>query len=165
MNNYSIEIPRRWFPDGATLRPLHKDGKVFLYEASEIPLSPCVKYAILSKKDADEADSLRAEIKELQYVLEKKMYEMEALEKKLYAKTAKPGIVAEVTRAGVCEICGDGAELIRVNEHNLVSELEKAVELLNPDCDHRGAFAARVTISVELLGDLEEEDEKDSEPD
>ena len=84
------------------------------------------------------------------------MLEKADLEAKLHAKTAKGGIVAEVSRAGVCELCGDGAELIKVNDHNMVSEMEKAVELLNPDCDHRGAFAARVTISVELLGDMEE---------
>jgi hypothetical protein len=159
-----IEIPRNWFPDSELLCPVRKADRVFLYYQRDLARITDARYIILSTKDAYEVDALRAEIKELQYALEKAMLEKEDLEKKLHAKTTKPGIVAEVTRAGVCELCGDGAELIKVNDHNLVSELEKAIEQLNPDCDHRGAFAARVTISVELLGDLEGEDEKDSLP-
>lgn len=167
MNKNMIEIPRSWFPDGENLRPCKNvvsGGRVVLYDVSDPSMIPEDKYVILSTKDAYEADALRTKSEALQHELEKAMLEKANLEKKLHAKTANGGTVAEVTRAGVCEICGDGAELIRVNDHSLVSELEKAVELLNPDCDHRGAFAARVTISVELLGDLEDGDEKDSEP-
>lgn len=165
MDKDIIKIPRCWFPDGESLLPLYKGGKVLLYYASDVFRITDAKYVILSTKEAYEADALHKENISLKHELEKAMLEKADLETKLHAKTAKGGTVAEVTRAGVCEICGDGAELIRVNDHNLVSELEKAVEQLNPDCDHRGAFAARVTISVELLGDLEGEDEKDSEPD
>lgn len=154
----NIEIPRSWFPDGEKLRPCYKNGQVYLYYAFDPSLLPDERYIILSKTDA-------AQIEAYKYELEKAMLEKDELETKLHAKTANSGTVAEVSRAGVCELCGDGAELILVNDHNLVSELEKAVERLNPDCDHRGAFAARVTISVELLGDLEGEDEKDLQPD
>lgn len=153
MSDIMIEIPRRWFPDGEKLRPLHKNDQVFLYYAGDPAMIPDERYIILS---VYEADTLRTKNISLQHELEKAMLEKADLETKLHAMAAKAGPVAEVSRAGVCEVCGDGAELIKVNDHNLVSELEKAIEQLNPDCDHRGAFAARVTISVELLGDMEE---------
>lgn len=168
MSKNMIEIPRSWFPDGENLRPCKNvvsGGRVVLYDVSDPSMIPDEKYVILSAKDAYEADALRTENVTLQHELEKAMLEKADLEKKLHAKTANGGTVAEVTRAGVCEIFGDSEKLLRVNDHRLVNELEKAVELLNPDCDHRGTFAARVTISVELLGDLEEKDEKDLQPD
>lgn len=159
MSDTMIEIPRSWFPDGKKLRPCKNvvdGGRVVLYDVSDSSMIHDEKYVILSTKDAYDADALCAKNKELTHELEKAMLEKADLEKKLHAKTAKGGPVAEVSRVGVCELCGDGAELIKVNDHNLVSELEKAIEKLNPDCDHRGAFAARLTISVELLGDMEE---------
>ena len=147
LSDNMIEIPRSWFPDSEMLRPYRKsDGLIVLYDASNPLYIPDERYVIFSAKDAYEVDALRAENRSL--------LEKADLEAKLHAKTANGGPVAEVSRAGVCELCGDGAELIKVNDHNLVSELEKAVEQMNPDCDHRGAFAARVTIFVELLGDI-----------
>lgn len=157
MDKNNIDIPRCWFPDGENLRACKRtDGVIVLYDASTPLDDPGEKYVILPTKDAYEADALHKQIESLNHELEKAMLEKADLEKKLHAKTTKPGIVAEVSRAGVCEICGDSEELIRVNDHYLVSELEKAIEQLKPDCDHRGAFAARVTITVELLGDMEE---------
>lgn len=60
-----------------------------------------------------------------------------------------------VAATGVVLLEGLGAGII-VNGYNLITQLENAVKAAKPETDHMGQFAARVVVTVELLGDLEE---------
>ena len=61
-----------------------------------------------------------------------------------------------ITRTGVTEIKSWADTQIKVNSEDVVYLLEKEIEKAAPKRDYNEAFAARVTITVELLGDLEE---------
>lgn len=61
-----------------------------------------------------------------------------------------------VTRCGVAKICSWRETEIAVNDQDMVELLEKEIEKKKPVKDYDNGFAARVTMIVELLGDLEE---------
>lgn len=65
-----------------------------------------------------------------------------------------------VTRAGVARIASWDDLNLRVNSEDMVELIEKEVQKERPKTDGAGYFAARITITVELLGDLEEREEK-----
>lgn len=60
-----------------------------------------------------------------------------------------------ITRSGVAKICSWRETEIKVNDQNIVELLEEEIEKKKPVKDYDEGFAARVTIVVELLGDLE----------
>ena len=59
-----------------------------------------------------------------------------------------------VAASGVTCITSD---TIFVNDENLVRQIDRAIGCVHPKTDANNQFAARVIITVELLGDLEEE--------
>ena len=64
--------------------------------------------------------------------------------------------VAEITRTGVVQLpCGDYS--FSVNGENLEELIRAEVDNRNPMLDFYGQFAAKVTIRVELLGDLRDQ--------
>ena len=72
--------------------------------------------------------------------------------------------VIVITKAGVVSVRCRYEEDIKVNQDDLLSLLEEELEKIKPKRDVEGKFAGRVTITVELLGDLEkvENDAKES---
>lgn len=68
--------------------------------------------------------------------------------------------VTQVTRCGVVSI-NDGYDSdIKVNTDSMISLIREAVDgaSTQPACDYNGHFAGRVTIIVELVGDVIEGD-------
>lgn len=63
----------------------------------------------------------------------------------------------KIERSGVVQVDYEG---IWVNEEEIVHLLEAEIEKMNPrpKCDCNAKFAAKVTITVEFLGDMEEQD-------
>ena len=61
-----------------------------------------------------------------------------------------------VAATGVVRIAGGMESEIVVNGVNLISKLESAIIGAHPKTDYHDQFAARVILTVELLGDLEE---------
>lgn len=62
-----------------------------------------------------------------------------------------------VTRVGVTEINSRHDSQLRVNDRDIVVEVEKAMEKagIKPVTDYEDRFAARVRVIVEFLGDME----------
>lgn len=73
----------------------------------------------------------------------------------LFAAMDRGGKVVEVTRTGVVQFLGDLVS-IAVNSENILMEAERKVMEKNPVLDHHGKFAGKVTVRVEILGDLQE---------
>lgn len=65
--------------------------------------------------------------------------------------------IITVTRAGVVQLPWGELQLM-VNSDMVMSEIKEKICELRPKYDCNGNFAGRVTITVELLGDLEEDD-------
>lgn len=61
-----------------------------------------------------------------------------------------------VAAAGVVHIQTGSDSDIRVNSESLIDMIDRLVCAAHPKTDYHDQFAARVTITVELLGDLEE---------
>ena len=61
-----------------------------------------------------------------------------------------------VSATGVVKIDTGYETDIRVNGEDMISMIDRLVEAARPKTDHNNQFAGRVTITVELLGDLEE---------
>lgn len=66
----------------------------------------------------------------------------------------------KIEKAGVVQIDYDG---FWVNDEEIIHLLEDEIEKMNPrpKCDCYAKFAAKVTIAVEFLGDMEEQNETD----
>ena len=64
--------------------------------------------------------------------------------------------VAEITRTGVVQLPWGDYPLL-VNGENLEELIQAEVDNRNPMSDFYGQFAAKVTIRVELLGDLRDQ--------
>lgn len=64
-----------------------------------------------------------------------------------------------VAATGVVNICTerDTEACIRVNGEDMIGMIDKILYAAHPKTDAYGQFAGRVVITVELLGDLEEE--------
>ena len=56
-----------------------------------------------------------------------------------------------VERCGVVNVGYDG---FSVNSEDIVGEVKAAIDSLGPKMNYNGDFAARVSITVELLGDM-----------
>lgn len=67
-------------------------------------------------------------------------------------------VVVVITKTGVVSLRCSFEEDIKVNQDDLLSLLEEELEKIKPKKDSNGKFAGRVTIAVELLGDLEKVD-------
>lgn len=63
----------------------------------------------------------------------------------------------KVTRSGVVKVCTWRESEMTVNDQNILETLEKEINLKKPEKDSDEGFAGRVTIIVELLGDLKGE--------
>lgn len=57
-----------------------------------------------------------------------------------------------IEKSGVVEY---EENMLFINSENIVSEAMKQVKMERPKLNYMGAFAARVILSVELLGDTE----------
>lgn len=64
-----------------------------------------------------------------------------------------------VSATGVTPIETGCESDIRVNSESLIDIIDRLVCAFHPKTDYHDQFAARVTITVELLGDLEESHE------
>ena len=64
-----------------------------------------------------------------------------------------------VSATGVVKIKNGREAEIRVNDEDMILMIDKLVAAAHPKTDYNNQFAARVTITVELLGDLEESHE------
>lgn len=64
--------------------------------------------------------------------------------------------IITLSRCGVTRICGWDDVQIKVNDQDMAELLEKEIKKAKPVMCYEEEFAARVTITVELLGDLEE---------
>lgn len=60
-----------------------------------------------------------------------------------------------VSATGVVKIDTGYETDLRVNGEDMISMIDRLVEAAHPKTDHNSQFAGRVTITVELLGDLE----------
>ena len=63
-----------------------------------------------------------------------------------------------VQKTGVVEFDVFGNS-VQVNGENLISTLQEIVDRMKPKTNHNGAFAARITLNLEFLGDMEGTDE------
>lgn len=66
-----------------------------------------------------------------------------------------------VSATGVVRIDAGRESEIRVNDENLIGMIERMIADAHPKTDYHDQFAGRVTITVELLGDLKEQQEAD----
>lgn len=64
--------------------------------------------------------------------------------------------VVEVTKTGVVQFPDDLVSFA-VNSEDILLEVEQKVREKKPVLDHHGKFAGKVTVRVEILGDLQEE--------
>ena len=64
-----------------------------------------------------------------------------------------------VSATGVTHIQTGSDSDIRVNSESMIDMIDRLVCAAHPKTDYHDQFAARVTITVELLGDLEESNE------
>lgn len=68
-----------------------------------------------------------------------------------------------VTAAGVVAIEKDGLPALMVNDVDIIADVtEMAICGLRPRITHDGRFAGLVTISIELLGDMEDDCEEEN---
>lgn len=63
----------------------------------------------------------------------------------------------KITRSGVVKVCTWRESEMTVNDQNILKTLEKEINLKKPEKNSNEGFAGRVTIIVELLGDLKGE--------
>lgn len=79
--------------------------------------------------------------------------------KYIYEALAKslPSPTATVTRAGVVQLPGYDTSFL-VNQDDIMQLIEEAVEKINPKKDYDGKFAGRVTVRIEVWGELEEKE-------
>ena len=61
-----------------------------------------------------------------------------------------------VSATGVVKIDTGYETDLRVNGEDMIAMIDRLVEAAHPKTDYNNQFAGRVTITVELLGDLEE---------
>lgn len=114
----------------------------------------CVKFATCEKKEKPElfcadfaADYGKAE----------KAFENLSLGLgMLFAAMERGGKVVEVTKTGVVQFPDDLVSFA-VNSEDILLEVERKVMEKKPVLDHHGKFAGKVTVRVEILGDLQEE--------
>lgn len=67
------------------------------------------------------------------------------------------------TAAGVVAIEKDGLPALTVNDVDIIAEVtERVIIALRPKLTHDGRFAGLVTISIELLGDTEDDSEEEN---
>lgn len=76
----------------------------------------------------------------------------------LFKAVEKGAKVVEVTKAGVVQFPDDMVSFA-VNSENILMEVEQKVREKKPVLDYHGKFAGKVTVRVEILGDLQEERE------
>lgn len=76
----------------------------------------------------------------------------------LFKAMEKGAKVVEVTKAGVVQFPDDLVSFT-VNSENILMEVERKVMEKKPVLDHHGKFAGKVTVRVEILGDLQKETE------
>lgn len=74
----------------------------------------------------------------------------------LMAKESYNPRAIEVTRAGVVQLPSQDVAFT-VNEESLMDFLNTEIHKKKPAVDCYGRFAAKVTIRIELLGDLQED--------
>lgn len=67
------------------------------------------------------------------------------------------GRVAEIRAKGVVDI---GQGILNCNQEDLLMTMNRVVNGMNPARDYYGKFAANITITIELTGELEENDGK-----
>ena len=65
--------------------------------------------------------------------------------------------VVVINRAGVMSIDSGGD--IRINSESVSSAVESAIYDLKPKRDYNGCYAAKITVVVQLIGDMEARDE------
>lgn len=63
----------------------------------------------------------------------------------------------KMTRSGVVKVCTWRESEMTVNDQNIIEQIEKEINLKKPEKDRDEGFAGRVTIIVELLGDLKDD--------
>ena len=73
----------------------------------------------------------------------------------LFAAMERGGKVVEVTKTGVVQF-PDGMVSFEVNSEDILLEVEQKVREKKPVLDYHGKFAGKVTVRVEILGDLQE---------
>lgn len=73
----------------------------------------------------------------------------------LFTAMERGAKVVEVTKTGVVRFPDDLVPFV-VNSEDILLEVEKKVMEKKPVVDHNGQFAAKVTVRVEILGDLQE---------
>lgn len=73
-------------------------------------------------------------------------------------KTVDDPRVIEITRAGVVQLPGYD-QSFAVNGESIEEYIRSEVEKRRPAKDHYGNFAGKVTVRLELLGDMEEKHE------
>lgn len=66
-----------------------------------------------------------------------------------------------ITRCGVARVCSWDDTQIKVNEQDMSELLEAEIKKLKPVKCYAEEIAARITITVELLGDLEEDEKEE----
>lgn len=64
--------------------------------------------------------------------------------------------VIEITKTGVVQLA-NGYQSFAVNGENIEDFVRPELEKRRPVKDHDGKFAGKVTVRIELLGDMEEE--------
>ena len=77
----------------------------------------------------------------------------------LFKAMEKGAKVVEVTKAGVVQFPDDLVSFA-VNSENILMEVERKVMEKKPVVDSYGKFAGRVTVRVEILGDLQNDTEE-----
>lgn len=60
---------------------------------------------------------------------------------------------------GVVKLNDGYSSDMQVNQVDIIQKLKETIDKIAPQCDYNGAFAGRVKIEVELLGDLRVMDE------
>ena len=76
----------------------------------------------------------------------------------MFKAMEKGAKVVEVTKAGVVQFPDDLVSFT-VNSENILWEVERKIKEKKPVVDSYGKFAGRVTVRVEILGDLQNETE------
>lgn len=76
----------------------------------------------------------------------------------MFKAMEKGAKVVEVTKAGVVQFPDDLVSFT-VNSENILWEVERKVKEKKPVVDSYGKFAGKVTVRVEILGDLQNETE------
>ena len=64
---------------------------------------------------------------------------------------------ATITRCGVVELDYSAETPLSVNSEDMIQEIQRLVKQIKPVTDWSERFAGRVTITVELIGDIQED--------